>query len=181
MASLRQLHYFVTVAEEGQLTRAAQRLHLSQPALSQAVAQLEAQLGVELLERHARGVGLTTAGEAFFEKARSAVQALAEVDVAADTLSRAARHSFGCGFIGSPPTIEAPELFEQFSLAYPDVAVAFRELPFPCDTTATWLEEVDAALCFAPTRIPRSRCSFCERSSASRSCRATIRSRAARS
>ena len=87
------------------------------------MAQLEAQLGVELLERHARGVGLTPAGEAFFEKARSAVAALAEVDVTADSLSRAARQSFDCGFIGSPPTVEAPLLFEQFALAHPDVDV----------------------------------------------------------
>jgi DNA-binding transcriptional LysR family regulator len=151
MTSLRQLHYFVTVAEEGQLTRAAQRLHLSQPALSQAVAQLEAQLGVELLERHARGVGLTGAGEAFFEKARAAVAALAEVDLAADSLSRAARHSFECGFVGTAPTVEAPQLFERFSLAYPDVEIGFRELSFPCGTMSAWLEEVDVALCFAPT------------------------------
>ena len=51
-----QLKYFVTVAEEGQITRAAKKLHIAQPALSQAIAQLESQLEVRLLERRARGV-----------------------------------------------------------------------------------------------------------------------------
>ena len=61
----RQLRYFVAVAQDGQMTRAAQRLALAQPALSQAIARLEQQVGVKLLERHPRGVSLTPAGEAF--------------------------------------------------------------------------------------------------------------------
>jgi len=65
MTRLRQIQYFVAVAEEEQITRAARKLHLAQPALSQAIAQLESQLGVALLERHAHGVTLTAAGEAF--------------------------------------------------------------------------------------------------------------------
>ena len=68
-----QLRYFVTVAEDGQMTRAARRLHIAQPALSQAISQLEAELGIELLVRHPRGVTLTPAGEAFLPKARAVV------------------------------------------------------------------------------------------------------------
>ena len=56
------LDYFVAVAEEGQITRAAVRLHVAQPALSQAMAQLESELGVMLLTRHSRGVTLTPGG-----------------------------------------------------------------------------------------------------------------------
>ena len=72
---LEQLRYFVTVAEEGQMTRAARKLHLAQPALSQAIAQLESELGIDLLVRHARGVTLTPAGETFVPKARLALAA----------------------------------------------------------------------------------------------------------
>src|SRR5437588_12765470 len=98
VSSLRHLRYFVTVGEEGQLTRAANRLHVAQPALSQAIAQLESQFGVELLERHARGVSLTPAGEAFFVKARVALAAVADADLAARSHSRAgnSRAEWGC-------------------------------------------------------------------------------------
>ena len=83
MPELRQLRYFVMVAEEGQITRAASRLHVAQPALSQAIAQLEARLGVALFVRHARGMTLTPAGEAYLEAARTAVTAVADADRAA--------------------------------------------------------------------------------------------------
>ena len=67
------LRYFVAVADEGQITQAARRLFMAQPALSQAISQLETELGLKLLDRHARGVTLTDAGETFLEKARAAV------------------------------------------------------------------------------------------------------------
>src|ERR1700675_4291651 len=90
MFSQGQLRYFVTVSEEGQITRAAKRLHLAQPALSQAIAQLESELGVELLMRHPRGVTLTDAGEAFLVKARAVLAAEAETSQTALALKRAA-------------------------------------------------------------------------------------------
>lgn len=68
--SLAQLEYFVAVAEEGQLTRAAARLHISQPPLTRQMKSLEAELGVSLFERSARGVRLLPAGEQLLERAR---------------------------------------------------------------------------------------------------------------
>src|SRR5258708_19235503 len=67
--NLRDLHFFVVAAEEGQMTRAATRLGVAQPALSQGIARLEGRVGTTLLERRARGVWLTPAGEVFFERA----------------------------------------------------------------------------------------------------------------
>jgi DNA-binding transcriptional LysR family regulator len=72
---LRQLRYFVAIAEEQSFTRAAERLWITQPGLSAQIRKLEAELGVRLLERHTRGVDLTRAGEVFRERARTALTA----------------------------------------------------------------------------------------------------------
>jgi len=146
-----QLRYFVTVAEEGQMTRAARMLYVAQPTLSHAIAQLESELGVQLLARHPRGVTLTPAGEVFFAKARAALTATAEAAATGQSLARAARGAIAVGFIGAPPELRAPELFEAFADAEPDAELSFRELSFPRGATASWLEEVDVALCHAPS------------------------------
>ena len=145
-----QLRYFVTVAEEGQITRAAKKLYIAQPALSQAIAQLESELGLQLLERHARGVRLTAAGAAFLEKARAVVDTERAVSLTAESLARAARGVLEVGFIGPPPPLSAHELFTGFADANPDCEVTFRELPFPRGDTVSWLETVDVALCQTP-------------------------------
>jgi len=79
---LRHLRYFVAIAEEGSFTRAAERLWIAQPGLSTQMRRLEAELGVQLLERHSRGINLTQAGVLFLERARVA---LAATDTAAAT------------------------------------------------------------------------------------------------
>lgn len=145
-----QLRYFVTVAEEGQITRAAQKLYIAQPALSQAISQLEGELGLRLLERHPRGVRLTAAGETFLEKARAVVATEHDVELTAKALARAARGVLEIGFVGPPPTLLAPEMFDRFAAAHPEVEIAFRELPFPRGPTRRWLEGIDVALCHTP-------------------------------
>jgi DNA-binding transcriptional LysR family regulator len=151
MPSLRQLRYFVTVAEEGQMSSAAGTLHLAQPALSQAIAQLELRLGILLLERRARGVALTASGEAFLPKARLVLAAADDANRTARALARTARSALEWGFIGSPPMVDAPELFTAFVAAHPDVKVSFRELSLPCGSPSGWLADVDVALCYSPT------------------------------
>jgi DNA-binding transcriptional LysR family regulator len=79
---LRHLRYFVAIAEEHSFTRAAERMWVAQPGLSTQMRRLESELGVRLLERHARGVDLTPAGELFLERARAT---LAAADAAAAT------------------------------------------------------------------------------------------------
>jgi DNA-binding transcriptional LysR family regulator len=154
MITLRQLHYFVTVAEEGQLTGAARKLFVAQPALSQAIAQLEGQLGVRLLERHARGVSLTDAGDAFYAKAYAAVHAASEAELFARSLVRATSGALELGFMGTLPMVDAPELFATFVASAPDVDVLFHELPFPSAPISGWIEPVDVALCPAPMPDP---------------------------
>src|SRR5207245_806629 len=72
--NLRRLECFVAVAEEGSFTRAARRLKLSQPSLSQQIRRLERELGGELIERLPRGIRLTAAGNAFLPQAEAAVR-----------------------------------------------------------------------------------------------------------
>jgi DNA-binding transcriptional LysR family regulator len=151
MASRRsQLRYLVAVAEEGQITRAASKLKLAQPTLSQAIAQLERELGVELLERHPRAVTLTPAGEAFIAKARAALAAETDAAQTAASLARATSGAIAIGFIGPPPVTSTPELFVTFAASHPDAQITFRDLPFPTGATSAWLASVDVALCHAP-------------------------------
>jgi len=90
---LRQIRYFVVTAEEGNISRAAERLHVSQPALSQQLRELEAEFGFDLFERVARGVRLLPAGEAFLASAR---RVLAEVEEAGRRARAAHRGEAGC-------------------------------------------------------------------------------------
>src|SRR5437763_12392834 len=149
-----ELRYFVTVADEGQITRAAEKLHIAQPALSRAIAQLESQLGVPLLERNPRGVQLTPAGEAFLLKARVAVAAQEEFVHTASMLARDQTQVVQFGFVAAPPTLHSRGPLKGLAEAYPEIEIRYREIRFPFAPTRSWLSEVDIAACHLPPPDP---------------------------
>jgi DNA-binding transcriptional LysR family regulator len=112
---LRHLRYFVAIAEERSFTRAAERLWIAQPGLSQQIRSLEGELGVRLLERHPRGISLTQAGELFLERARIA---LAATDVAAATgadLQAGVIGSVRVGVASGPGWPQTSDFLQRFS------------------------------------------------------------------
>jgi DNA-binding transcriptional LysR family regulator len=124
---LRQLRYFVAVAEELHFRRAAERLHISQPPLSQQIRALEHELGFALLIRTRRRVELTPAGEAFLRDARAL---LGELDGAVATARRIDAGQTGrlrVGFVGSALLSIVPGTVERFRAARPGVAIELRE------------------------------------------------------
>jgi DNA-binding transcriptional LysR family regulator len=124
---LRQLRYFVAVAEELHFRRAAARLHISQPPLSQQIAALEDELGVRLLERTRRRVEMTPAGEAFLRDARAT---LAELDVAVSTARAIDAGQEGVlrvGFVGSALLSIVPSTVQRFRRTRPGIEIELRE------------------------------------------------------
>src|SRR5580698_4762780 len=98
---LRHLRYFVAVAEELHFGRAAERLHLSQPPLSQQIRRLEEILGYALFERTSRSVKLTNAGVAFLERARSTLRKVERDIVETRSVGQGEVGSLHIGFVGS--------------------------------------------------------------------------------
>src|ERR1700752_5247479 len=125
---LRHLRYFVAVAEEGHVTRAAERLGMQQPPLSQQIQALERQLAVHCFRRKPRGVDLTDAGRALLDDARAI---LAHVDHAFATTRRTARGEQGriaIGFTSSAPFHPfVPRVIRAFREAYPLIALSLDE------------------------------------------------------
>jgi DNA-binding transcriptional LysR family regulator len=142
----------VTVVREGQMTRAARRLQLAQPALSQAIARLESQVGVRLLDRNPRGVAVTPAGAAFLEKAQATLDAVDEVSATARSWAREEAGRLHAGFMSMTPPMMAGYLFARFLADHPDVTIEWRQLGYPTLDGRTWLSDSDVALIwFAPS------------------------------
>jgi DNA-binding transcriptional LysR family regulator len=126
---LRQLRSLVTLADERHFTRAAARLHIAQPALSQQIRRLEDELGIALVDRTTRHVALTPAGDQLVARAR---RALAEIDAATEELSELAGIRSGRVVIGamrSTGPFDLSALLAAFHARHPGVELVVREEP----------------------------------------------------
>jgi DNA-binding transcriptional LysR family regulator len=125
---LRYLRYFVTVAERQNFTRAAEELHVAQPAISQQIKSLEEELGVSLLQRTKRSVKLTAAGNAFLSEAK---EILAHAELSKQIARRAARGETGSlaiGCVGAGASAFLPELIQSYRKRFPAVRVHLFEM-----------------------------------------------------
>ncbi|CUA95313.1 LysR family transcriptional regulator [Thiomonas bhubaneswarensis] len=127
---LRHLRYFVAVAEERHFSRAAQRLHVSQPPLSQQIQALEAELGVPLFTRGRGGVRRTAAGDTLLPLARGILDAVEHAVLQTRHAGRGEAGRLSIGFAGSMPFTDVMlRLLRDYRAAWPQVALDLREQP----------------------------------------------------
>jgi DNA-binding transcriptional LysR family regulator len=119
---LRQLEYVVAVAEEANFTRAAERIHVAQPAVSAQIQRLERELGQPLFDRTRRTVRLTAAGEAALPAARAALAAVADVRRAVEELTDLVRGAVTLGTVTSHD-VDTPGLLADFHADHPNVEI----------------------------------------------------------
>jgi DNA-binding transcriptional LysR family regulator len=144
---LRHLRYFIAVAEELHFGRAAARLHVVQPAISQQIQQLERELGTPLLTRTKRHVALTEPGRLFLPEAR---RALAQVNAAAEVARRAARGAVGrlrIGHVDAAMWTAFPAVVRRYRERYPHVEVTLQEQRPDRVYAALEAGAVDVAIC----------------------------------
>jgi len=126
---LRQVAYFVAVAEEGSFTAAAVRLLVAQPSLSQQIRTLERQLGADLLERSSRGTRLTAAGRAFLDAARGLLADAGDAVTRARAAAGLDGGTLHIATLTSLATWVLPEAVARFRDRFPDVPPRLTEFP----------------------------------------------------
>lgn len=125
---LRQLRYFVGVAQELNFTKAAEKLRIAQPALSRQIRQLEEELGVTLLERNKHSVHLTECGRAFLAEARAILERSEEAKRVAQDTRRSPRGHLNVGYVWGLFHTTVPTLVASFRHRHPDITINLFDL-----------------------------------------------------
>jgi DNA-binding transcriptional LysR family regulator len=125
---MRHLECFLAVAEELHFTRAAQRLHLSQPPLSRHIRELEEELGVTLFQRTRRSVALTDGGKAYQQRVRAILSQLEQAREEAQRIQRGELGTLTIGFVGALTYEFLPGLLRRYRARMPGVHLVLRDL-----------------------------------------------------
>ncbi len=150
---LRQLEYFVAVAEEANFTRAAERTHVAQPAVSAQIARLERELGEPLFDRGRREIRLTAAGQAVLPHARAALAAILDARTAVAELSDLVRGSVTLGTV-TAHDVDMPGLLTQFHEAHPHVDITLGTANSDELIEGIRTGRLDAAIVSVSTELP---------------------------
>ena len=143
---LRHLRYFVAVADAGSLTVAAeQKLHTSQPSLSRQIRDLEQEVGVQLLNRSAHGIELTSAGKAFLDHARAALLQAEAAKQAALRAAQLARPTFALGFLSGSEIGLLPEVSRILNDEFPGIDIRLSSDYSPALAKALMRGRLEAA------------------------------------
>ena len=151
---LRQLEYFVAVAEEANFTRAAERVHISQSGISAQVRRLEQELGATLIDRSGRTATLTAAGEAALDHAREALGAATAVRQAVDDVSGVLRGRLDVGMVSGCTITPLFDALAAFGAAHPGIEISLIEDGSDRLTARVRAGEVDVALIGAAGHTP---------------------------
>jgi DNA-binding transcriptional LysR family regulator len=143
---LRHLRYFVTVAEELNISRASARLRISQPAVSRQLRDLEAELGVALFLREKSGLKLTPAGETFLAHARDLLRRSGDAVKQMESFAKRAKEIVTVGYIAPVLASILTPALRRFSQQHSDTEVALREMPPGEQPKALREERIDLAL-----------------------------------
>jgi len=127
--SLRELECFVAVAETLSFTRAARRIHLSQPPLSRHIRTLEEKIGARLFDRDRRMVTLTPAGALFYEETRDLLPRLVRAAESARRAGRGERARLRIGFVSAVLSAELVDCFRRFRAAHPGTQIMLHDCP----------------------------------------------------
>lgn len=147
---LRQLRYFAAIVEEGSLSRAATRLHISQPPLSIQLKALEADVGATLLTRSNRGVTPTPAGAVFYEEVRAILQRLDQASGRARQVQRGDVGVLSVGFVSIADYSVLPPALQQFRRRFPLAEVQLHELTTDAQIVELRAARLDLAIGLAP-------------------------------
>src|SRR3954471_5849484 len=161
---LRHLRYFTAVAEELNFRRAAEKMHVAQPALSAQIRSLEEELGVKLLQRSTRKVELTPAGRVFFDEARGVLASAFEAEQKVKQAEAGLVGTFRLGIIAPTANAWLAGILRDFQQRFPEVRLSLYDLTSTEQLRRLLENELDAGLLRPPVGHPDLEYKFVEES-----------------